>query len=57
MQQRRPVTTPETPMRPDHDPLTPNLPREVKPIQSIVWAFIAIGVVGLIFALVLVVFH
>jgi uncharacterized membrane protein len=29
----------------------------VKPIQSIVWVFIAIGVVGLIFTLVFVVFR
>jgi hypothetical protein len=50
MQQRQPATDP----RDDHDPLTPGLPRSVKPIQSIVWVFIAIGLVGLILAIVLV---
>lgn len=57
MQQRRPSPTPEAPARADRDPLTPHLPREVKPIQSIVWVFIAIGVVGLAFALALIVFR
>jgi hypothetical protein len=34
-----------------NDPLTPDLPRDVKPIQSIVWVFLAIGIAGLIAAI------
>ncbi len=37
--------------RTSNDPLTPDLPREIKPIQSIVWVFLAIGIVGLIAAM------
>jgi hypothetical protein len=51
MQQQHRTTDPRNG---DPDPLTPGLPKSVKPIQSIVWAFIAIGVVGLILAIILV---
>ncbi len=52
-----PSSTERTPESTDHDPLTPGLPKDMKPIQSIVWVFIAIGVVGLIFTLVFVAFR
>lgn len=55
--QQRPSTAEQTPETDDHDPLTTGLPKEIKPIQSIVWGFIAIGVVGLIFTLVFVAFR
>ncbi len=56
MQQRH--TTPEQqPEGGDHDLLTPDLPKEMKPIQSIVWVFLAVGVIGLICAFVFVAFR
>ena len=48
VQQRPPSPEPHG----DHDPLTPGLPRSVKPIQTIVWVFITIGAVGLILAII-----
>ncbi len=41
----------------DHDLLTPDLPKVMKPIQIFVWGFIAIGVIGLICAFVFVAFR
>lgn len=56
LQQRH--TTPEQqPEGGDHDLLTPDLPKEMKPIQSIVWVFLAVGVIGLICAFVFVAFR
>jgi len=55
--QQQPPISERQPEGDDHDPLTPDLPRSMKPIQAIVWVFIAIGVIGLIFTLVFVVFR
>lgn len=55
--QQRPSPSEHPPESDDHDLLTPGLPNSVKPIQTIVWAFIAIGVIGLIFTFVFVVFR
>jgi len=41
----------------NHDLLTPDLPKVMKPIQSIVWVFLATGVIGLICAFVFVAFR
>lgn len=55
--QQRPSPSERMPGGDDHDPLTPGLPKKVKPIQAIVWVFIAIGVIGLIFTFIFVVFR
>jgi len=57
LMQQRPSPSGRMPGGNDHDPLTPGLPRKVKPIQAIVWVFIAIGVIGLIVTFIFVVFR
>jgi hypothetical protein len=50
--QQRQQSDPLQPDRTRHDPLTPELPNAVKPVQSIVWVMLAIGIAGLIAAII-----
>ncbi len=54
---QRPSTPEKSPQTDDHDLLTPDLPNVMKPIQTIVWVFLATGVIGLICAFVFVAFR
>ncbi len=51
------TTSDQQPEGGNHALLTPDLPKEMKPIQTIVWVFLATGVIGLICAFVFVAFR